>query len=260
MAGRAEWPLVLAYHHLSQSQTTRYVMTARAFERQLTRLLEAGLAPVSLETAVASGPFAPTPTDKPCFSLTFDDGLMSFKTHALPVLERLGLVGATALFVPTRHVGGANEWRSEPSWAARLRRRTDLSEPLLGWDDLSELSSAGVTIGSHGHGHLPMQELGYERAKHEAEQSRSALLGHGLAGRYFAYPFGWLDAASKQAVRDAGFEAAFSVTHGGGDPFEIRRVPVYGTDTLPFDRLKTSGSFFAAYDATRRLAGKGDPA
>ncbi len=154
-------------------------------------------------------------------------------------------------------MGGTNEWRSEPTPLDRLRRRTDLSESLMSWDDLRAASAAGVTIGSHGDGHLAMQSLGYADAKAEAQRSRSALLEHGLEGRYFAFPFGWLDPDSKAAVRDAGFEAGFSVTHGGGDAFEIRRVPVYGTDWLPFDRLKTSGRFFAAYDAARRAAGKG---
>lgn len=254
---RLEWPLILAYHHLSDTQTSRYVMTVRAFERQLTRLLRAGYTPLSLEAAVACGPLSPAPAEKPCFSLTFDDGLASFETHALPVLERLGLVPATTLFVPTRYVGRSNEWRTEPTTVDRLRRRTDLSERLMSWDGLRAASAAGVTIGSHGDGHVAMQSLGYARAKAETQRSRDALIERGFEGRYFAFPYGWLDPDSKAAVRDAGFEAGFSVTHGGGDAFEIRRVPVYGTDWLPFDRLKTSGRFFAAYDATRRAAGKG---
>jgi len=256
MAGAAQWPLLLAYHHLHESKSSRYVMTVRAFEQQLLRLLDAGYKPISLDDAVAGGRFGRDDITAPTFSLTFDDGLLSFKTHALPVLERLDLVGASSVFVPTRFVGESNAWRHEPTALERLRRRTDLAELLMSWDDLRDLRDAGVCVASHGDGHLAMNRLTYDEARADAELSRSRLTENGLDSRYIALPFGWLSAECKAAVRDAGFHAAFGVTHGDSDCFDIRRVPVYGTDWFAVDRLKTSGRFFGAYDVARRLAGK----
>lgn len=257
---RTEWPLILAYHHISHATTSRYVMTEQAFERQLDGLLRAGYQAVPLSQAITSGASGTGDAPSRTFTITFDDGLASFAERALPVLDRLGLIGATALFVPTEYVGRSNEWREEPSLLDRLRRRTDASERLLGWDEIAEAASLGVTIGSHGAGHLPMHTMSAEDALAEARASRQALIERGLEADYFAYPFGWLNDITKHAVRDAGFLAALSVTHGGTDRYDIVRVPIYGTDVWPVSALKTSGRFFATYEAARALMGKGGSA
>lgn len=255
-----DWPILLAYHHISESTTTRYVMKATEFERQLQRLLEHGYTPLTLDEAIEHGPFGTGDAPERSFSVTFDDGLSSLKDFALPALQRLGLADKTTAFVPTAFVGARNAWRAEPTTVERLRKRTDLDEPLLSWDELQQVAEAGVRIESHGHGHLPMQELSYDEALADAIASRDALRAHGFSARYFALPYGYLSDTAKRAVADAGFDAAFSVTHGGRDRFEVRRVPVYGTDGATTWSLKTSGRYFRVFDAAKRALGRGGEA
>jgi len=257
MASSASWPLILAYHHITPAGSSRYAMSVRRFERHLRRLLDAGYTPIALDTAIESGPFGTGDAPERSFTLTFDDGLMNLKTVALPVLKRLGLLRATSAFIPTAFAGAENAWRSEPTLTDRLRRRADPAEKILTWGDLAELASAGVRIESHGHTHAAMNELAYDDALADAEASRAALAEHGFSARYFALPFGWRTEECKRGIRDAGFDAALSVTGGGRDRYEIRRVPIYGTDGFLTERLKTSGSYFSVFDSAKRILGRG---
>ncbi|HEY3317548.1 MAG TPA: polysaccharide deacetylase family protein [Coriobacteriia bacterium] len=252
----SDWPLILAYHGLHSKSSRRYALAAETFERQLTRMLDAGFRPLSLPDAVAAGPFGRADAGPKTFTLTFDDALVSFGEIAFPILRRLGLLGAATVFVPTAFVGGDNAWRSPPTPMQRLTSRAETQETLLGWDAIEDLAREGVAFGSHGHAHLPMQRLTYAEARADVEESLSLLAAHGIGARYLALPFGWHSEECERAIADAGLEAAFSVKWGGRDRFEIRRIPMYGTDSLPTVRLKMSGSYFGVFDTAARLAGK----
>ncbi len=255
MAG--DWPLILAYHHVARRVRSRYAVTERSLERSLGRMLRAGYVPLSLEEAISRGPFGAADAPERSFTLTFDDGLASFRRDALPLLRRLELVRAAAVFVPTAFVGLANSWPAGSGVRDRVWPWADPEERLMTWGEIEEASRLGVSVQSHGHGHLAMRDLTYEEARSDAEASLAALDAHGIAARYLALPFGWRSETCKRAIRDAGFDAALSVAKGGADRFEIRRIPVYGTDVAPLSRLKLSGRYFEAYDAAARLAGRG---
>lgn len=251
-----DWPLILAYHHIVTGRQSRYAMSVGAFERQLTRLLDDGFVPLTLEQAIESGPFGSADAKPKSFTITFDDGLVSLKTLALPVLRRLGLAQQTATFVPTAHVGADNAWRTKPTLLQRIMPWSEVEEGLLGWDEIGELAQAGVAVESHGHGHLAMNELSYDDALADVRESLRLLGEHGHAPRYFALPFGWHSPESERAIADAGLDAALSVKWGGLNRYEIRRIPIYGTDSALTTRLKFSGRYFDAFDTAARLAGK----
>jgi len=255
-AESAHPPLILVYHHVSARDSSRYVVTTAALERLLHRLLESGWQAIGLAEAAARGPFGDGSAPRRSFTVTFDDGMESFRQLAVPVLSRLGLLGETTAFVPTAYVGTSNLWRTEPTPSQRLRRRADPAAPLMTWDGLAEIAAAGVRVESHGHEHARMNELTYERALADARCSREALAEHGFAPAYFALPFGWRSEECKRAIRDAGFDAAFSVTGGGRDRYEIRRVSIHGTDDIFTLRLKTSGRYFEVFDAAKRVLGR----
>ncbi len=235
--------LILLYHDLADERAAgRYSIVPDAFERQLVHLLDAGYEAISLDAAVEAIGDGGGP-DRSTFTVTFDDGFGSFSRQGVKILGRLGLLASTALFVPTAHVGTRASWMNG----------RDL--PLLEWDELVSLSEQKISINSHGHRHDDMSKLGYEEALLEASESRSLLERHGLAPRYFSFPFGRCSQAAKQAVKDAGYEAALAVEKGGRDCYEIRRLPVYGGSAL--FRLKTSGHYFELRDAVATLAGRG---
>lgn len=251
-----DWPLILTYHHLHVSEQSRYCLRVRNFERHLNRMLDAGFTPLTLAEAIAAGPFGSAEAKPKTFTVTFDDGLVSTLELGLPVLTRLGLGHASTVFIPTAFVGRENEWRTQPTRLQRLMPWGEVAEALMDWDAVAELAAGGVAIESHGHGHLAMNKLSYDDALADVKTSLDILGEHGYRPRYFALPFGWHSEESKKAIRDAGLDAALSVKWGGHDRFEIRRIPVYGTDHGPTTRLKLSGRYFDTFDAVARLAGK----
>jgi peptidoglycan/xylan/chitin deacetylase (PgdA/CDA1 family) len=92
------------------------------------------------------------------------------------------------------------------------------SENFLNWDQVAELAARGVEIGAHAHWHWPMngaQSADYLRE--QAVRSKEAIAARFGACRFFAYPFGNTGDISRQAwraVRDAGYEAAFTTLSG----------------------------------------------
>jgi peptidoglycan/xylan/chitin deacetylase (PgdA/CDA1 family) len=75
-----------------------------------------------------------------------------------------------------------------------------------------ELAAAGLEIGSHAATHMRLAGAGPEHLQAEVAQSRAslaALLGTEIRG--FAYPYGSMDAAAREAVREAGYDYACAV-------------------------------------------------
>ncbi|NTU71473.1 MAG: polysaccharide deacetylase family protein [Coriobacteriia bacterium] len=251
-----DWPLILAYHHIVTGRQSRYASSVDALERHLTSMLEDGFTPLTLEEAVATGPFGTMTATPKSFTITFDDGLLSLGTLALPILTRLGLARQTTTFIPTSFVGKDNEWRTKPTTLQRIMPWSEVEEPLLDWDGIAELAAAGVAVESHGHAHLPMNKLSYEDALDDITTSLRILGEHGYSPRYFALPFGWHSPETERALADSGLDAAVSVKWGGHNRYEIRRIPIYGTDSVFTTRLKRSGRYFDAFDTVARLAGK----
>jgi peptidoglycan/xylan/chitin deacetylase (PgdA/CDA1 family) len=251
-----DWPLILAYHHIDAAASSRYVVPAPRLQRGLGSMLERGFTPLSLDEALAAGPFGSGDAATGTFTITFDDGMESFAELALPVLERLDLVRAVTLFVPTAYVGGTNEWIEQPTTLQRLMPWSDVPERLLGWDEIADVAAAGVSVQSHGHRHLAMQEIAYEETLADAVASREALAAHGIHATHFALPYGWHSPECERAIADAGFADALSVKWGGRSRYEVRRIPVYGTDHAVTRRLKESGRYFQAFDTAARLAGR----
>ncbi len=244
-----DWPLILAYHDVVERRPTRYEVTRAALERQLGWLLESGFVPTSLERAVAARTGAARrPNDPRSFTVTFDDGLASFRTLAFDVLDRLGLLRTTTVFLPTAFVGRQNTWADEGMAVTEL----------LYWEEVAELAARGISFQSHGHRHLSAHGLSREAALADAAASRSVLVERGLTPRYFSFPFGRFSPDAKEAVREAGFDAAFTVEKGGRDRYEMRRIAMYGTEAWPMFRLKVSGRYYAVRDPLARLAGRAD--
>ena len=104
--------LVLCYHGVSERWPSYLAVTPNQMARQLGFLVDRGFRGATFEQAVTSPPARRT------LAVTFDDGYRSVMTHALPILERLGLPGT--VFVPTDFVG-----RDGPmSWPGACRGRS----------------------------------------------------------------------------------------------------------------------------------------
>lgn len=252
----ASWPLILTYHHIVDGAPSRYAQDADSFESQLRSMLGSGYRPLTLTEAIGSGPFGSRDAPAKSFTITFDDALLSFGELAMPILRTLDLTGYTTMFVPTAFVGAENSWSQSEAPGGTNALAEDPSEAVMTWEQLAGAAADGVSIQSHGHRHLPMDKTGYDDALADSAASLSALAQHGYAARYLALPFGWHSPEAKRAIADAGFDAALSVTWGGRDRYEIRRIPVYGDDGAAQRWLKRSGRYYDAFDTAATLLGR----
>ncbi|WP_183093757.1 polysaccharide deacetylase family protein [Nocardioides stalactiti] len=238
-------PRVLMYHGVDRISARRdpygMFVTPTDFRDQVDLLLESGFVPVSEQDYLASiDPVAPTPLPRRAVLLTFDDGYAGLADHAAPVLASYGV--PSVLYVPSGLLGGSSDWL-EP------RHR----HALLASEDLAPLAAQGMAIGAHGFDHTDLTTLGAADLDRHTRETKAALESVVRAPvRSFAFPFGEHDAASRAAVRDAGFDAAFAV-HDGADRFAISRVDVNAYDTLRTFRFKLRSFYPAARRATERV-------
>ena len=119
----------------------------------------------------------------------------------------------------------------EAERAALLKRFS--SESFLTWQEVTALAKRGVEIGAHAHVHWPMHSAQSEDfLVEQARLPREKIIAAVGSCRHFAYPFGNIgDISPKtwQAVRDAGYDNAFTTLSGSLDASVNRwLLPRYG--------------------------------
>lgn len=227
---------VLTYHRFAEIPHDPFAIPPALFDEQMAWLAEQGRA-VSLATlgAFLRGEH-PLPTGAVLVSI--DDGFRSTHRKAIRILSDRGVPAVT--FVTTSLVGNAAAGAQQP-------------EPYMDWSELREVEAAGVTIGSHAHTHRSLGLLPIAAAREEARRSRERLAEE-LAGpiESFAYPFGTrsdYDAATGDALREAGYRYGFTSKHGairaGMDPIELPRVKVESGEGMALFRWLCRGGMDA---------------
>jgi len=120
-------------------------------------------------------------------------------------------------------------------WVAALCQELDVpSSPpaILGWGELRELASAGVTIGSHTRTHPLLTRVSHVEARAEvAGALRDLERELGTAVPILAYPAGAFDDAVVQILQEEGYVLAFTTARGHNElarahPLKLRRVYV----------------------------------
>lgn len=204
-----ETALNLCLHYVEPaSRRRRLAVTPEQLREAVERLVGDGRRPAALAD------YLDAPPDAGCFTVAFDDAQRSVLTHAAPVVRALGL--RATLFVPTASVG--------------------TSEEFLTWDELRALRDLGWTLGSHTATHPRMGWRLYDetaaahaaRLDDECSRSREVMRrALGVEVDLFAYPYGEAPPIAREAVRRAGYRAAFTVGDGlawDGDPLAIPRL------------------------------------
>ena len=131
----------------------------------------------------------------------------------------------------------------------------------MSWDQIRELKSSGVTIGSQtkSHKHLPL--ISIEDAKQEIDKANVRIKREiGLRPDLFAYPYGEYNSSVRELIIDRGFKAALTQSsgalhsytdkfslprfalnerYGGIDRFRLvaNALPLPVDDVLPMDPL-----------------------
>lgn len=222
-------PKFIAYHDVLVEAGGDQKLALARFARHFSAIAEMGYSFAPMSAFLAGAELGPKDV-----VVTFDDGTRSVLTCALPVLREYGVI--PTLFVLTGFMGLVGK-----------------AVEFFSWDDIDKLQNEGVEFGCHGVGHVPLNEVEPERMHEEILESTAALRAQGIEPGAFAYPFGRYDDATKSTVRDAGYQAAFTVMAGGYDRYEIRRRLFTGIESPVQTRFVMADHFFEVRETARSV-------
>jgi peptidoglycan/xylan/chitin deacetylase (PgdA/CDA1 family) len=224
--------VVLCYHSVDPSPS--YLsLHPELFDEHLAWLQE-HCEVVALDELVAAAPR----TGGPYVAITFDDGYVDNRVHAMP---RLAARGMTATFFVTAGFLERDDEvmaRLSGIWLTPRERLRPLA-----WSDVHELRAAGMSVGSHTWSHRNLARLSSADAEHELRRSREVLeerLGEPV--RAVAYPWGKLGrhvtAATLAAARRAGYAlGGISLPRPVRETDDPLRIPRFGLGAEPVERL-----------------------
>jgi peptidoglycan/xylan/chitin deacetylase (PgdA/CDA1 family) len=230
-------PMILMYHGVADEAEDPYQLCVAPsrFAEQMTWLNRRGLRGVGIGTLVDE---MRAGRQRGLVGITFDDGYVNVLEAALPELLRHGFTAS--VFIISNRLGGSNEWDEGPVW------------PLMSADQVRELASAGMEVGSHGTTHVRLAGLDAGQLEAEVRDSRASL-GEltGVPIRGFAYPYGSMDAAARHAVRDAGYDYACAVETPMRDLGIMALPRVYVGQSDDARRMAAKRLLFRAYIAVK---------
>ncbi|HEY3374730.1 MAG TPA: polysaccharide deacetylase family protein [Candidatus Aquicultor sp.] len=188
---------VLMYHCVNDKtnfiNTTEYNLTVDtgSFMQELDWLQSRGFTIVSLNDAysglIEGKKLSPNP-----IVLTFDDGSADSYTVVYPILKQRGASGT--FFV--------------------LPERVDRGRGLT-WPQVIEMANNGMQIESHTMKHSDLVTLPLDKVTYELQQSKAEIEKKtGYPVNFLAYPFGDYNVQVMDAVRAAGYKAAFTTRQG----------------------------------------------
>lgn len=248
-----DWPLILAYHSISQHRTDTLAVRAIDFEKQMAWLQRQGYRSITLAD------FATQTLKKGerIVIITFDDGYADNYHVAFPILKRHGFVAT--VFLVSDYVGTDHVF----AWdVPKIRGRPDhVLYQTLTWEHIQEMTAYGIEFGSHTCTHPELTALPTEKCREEIGRSRTDLetgLGRDIIS--FSYPRGDLNSEVMQMVEEAGYGCAVITPKRRGIPlsrYTLRRVGVYHQNKpVPF-RLKITALMRRNRERLRRMPWKG---
>jgi peptidoglycan/xylan/chitin deacetylase (PgdA/CDA1 family)/glycosyltransferase involved in cell wall biosynthesis len=220
---------VLMYHKIPAAPLAtkhQIYVTAENFEKHLAYFKQRKLTPITFADYLqfASGEWALADFPARPIILTFDDGYTDNYTNLLPLMQQYGYRGVLYLLgdFNIRY----NKWDAD----------ADPTEPRAEIMDLAQkraFVAAGWEIGAHTMSHAKLTTLPLPEAAAEICASKTAL-EHALQTEIvsFAYPYGDLNEAVKNAVRSAGFALGVA-TDTGGMHLEDDRMQVFRVNMFP---------------------------
>jgi peptidoglycan/xylan/chitin deacetylase (PgdA/CDA1 family) len=179
------------------------VPSEAGLEAQLFALVRAGYKPTTVAAVLDALEGKTTPPEG-CIVLTFDDALRSQHTNALPVLQRWAMNGT--FFMMPSFRDGVHVYMTP--------------------DEIKDVASAGMEIGSHTLNHASLPDLRRRNPGAffaEIHVSRSEL--EQIVGRpveTFAYPNGAVDATTVAEIENAGYRGAVTTIQGNWQSSDLR--------------------------------------
>jgi peptidoglycan/xylan/chitin deacetylase (PgdA/CDA1 family) len=190
---------ILMYHYVSELPADADVyrrdltVTPDRFEAQMRYLKEEGYTTVILsdiyEALTEGKPLPPRP-----IVLTFDDGYKDAYAHVLPVLQEYGFIGEFFVLATPAHYQAPH---------------------YLSWNDMKEMADAGMSMQAHGRDHVELTNRANDFLVYQILGAREAVEAHtGQPVRFFCYPSGRHDEATRAVVASAGYWGAVTTAWG----------------------------------------------
>lgn len=223
---------ILMYHGIDTEGGPTSV-SPTSFAAQMEELAASGRPVQSMDDWIASG-------DPAAVVITFDDALTSFADTAWPILRSHGF--PAIVYVPTAHVGGAENWENGHRPARAI----------LPWSALADLAKDGVDFGGHTRNHPNLTKLSDADCETEIAGSKADLEDAlNRPARHFAPPYG-ASTPHVRAVIASHWQSSVGVTlntaQASQDRFTLPRLEMlYFCDTRRW-RAHLSGrgrSYFA---------------
>src|SRR6266567_1417537 len=191
---------ILMYHSISEHASPKYkpfAVSPALFAEHMACLHQLAYTPITVTQFINARVKGSSALPERPVILTFDDGFADF-------------------------VNGTSRW---------LRREGEATRPMLTWNQLTEISAAGIECGGHSHRHHQLDTLPLAQAQDEIVHCKKLLEDHlGQEVSTYAYPYGYHSAAIKCLVLQAGYTSACTVKNEMSsevtDPFALVRLTV----------------------------------
>jgi peptidoglycan/xylan/chitin deacetylase (PgdA/CDA1 family) len=217
--------VVLYYHAVPENRRAQ-------FEKQMDDVVRL------VEPAPADRTW-PLPAGKHYAVVTFDDGYRNILTNALPLLKAKGI--PSTIFIVPGMLGLCPELRDKSTHSVEDRM-------VMSMEELQEIASDLVTVGSHSLTHPFLPRLTAKEARCELSESRRLLetiLQKPV--RLFCFPYGACNEELFCLCHEAGYERVFTALPqwkiSNASEFVTGRVRVDPTDWRLEFRLKLLGAY-----------------
>jgi peptidoglycan/xylan/chitin deacetylase (PgdA/CDA1 family) len=220
--------IVFCYHRFEDKPKDSLAIKPSDFEVQMQALKDNGITVIPMADFLAWRRGEKSIPAKSAI-ISIDDGYISGYAVAWPILKKFGY--PFTMFIYTDYVKGGPKSGGQS----------------ISWDQLAEMRDAGVDIQSHTISHSSLNarkgktdEQYLAWLKSEISGSKELLEQHlGIQIKAIAYPYGLHNDAVRDAVKQAGYEAAFTV-YGqrigyGADATMIGRYAIESTKPKVFE-------------------------
>jgi peptidoglycan/xylan/chitin deacetylase (PgdA/CDA1 family) len=172
---------IITFHSIDNSNSI-LSYSPGMFENLLNALAKSGIPICDLDSLLSSD-------NQRGVSLTFDDGMRSVFTSALPILKDHG--APAHLFLTSGFVSSKESEPRQPAQSPKFE--------MLSWKEVESLHSEGINIESHTANHPDLRKLTKQEIGKECQSADDIIEKRiGRRPKYFAYPFGYYNVPVKE--------------------------------------------------------------